>query len=101
MFDLVRALNSAKGGQEAEPLVAALKAMGELFGLFGSAPDAFLQSASESDLAAEAVEALIAERAQAKRDKNFARADAVRDELLAAGILLEDSPEGTQWRREA
>ncbi|BFM20789.1 cysteine--tRNA ligase [Gilvimarinus japonicus] len=101
MFDLVRALNSAKGKQEAEPLVAELKAMGQLLGLFGSAPDDFLQSAGESDLAAETVEALIAERAQAKRDKNFARADEVRDQLLAAGILLEDSAEGTKWRRDA
>ena len=101
MFDLVRALNSAKGKQEAEPLVAELKAMGQLLGLFGSAPDDFLQSAGESDLAAETVGALIAERAQAKRDKNFARADEVRDQLLAAGILLEDSAEGTKWRRDA
>ncbi|WP_339896920.1 cysteine--tRNA ligase [uncultured Gilvimarinus sp.] len=100
MFDLVRALNSAKGGADAEPLVGALKAMGELFGLFGCAPDTFLQSAGESDMAADAVEVLIAERAQAKRDKNFARADEVRDQLLAAGIVLEDSPEGTKWRRE-
>ncbi|WP_041523177.1 cysteine--tRNA ligase [Gilvimarinus agarilyticus] len=100
MFDLVRALNSAKGGADAEPLVSALKAMGELFGLFGCAPDSFLQSASADDIAADDVEALIAERTQAKRDKNFARADEVRDQLLAAGIVLEDSPEGTKWRRE-
>ena len=100
MFDLVRALNSAKGGADAEPLVGALKAMGELFGLFGCAPDTFLQSAGESDMAADAVEVLIAERAQAKLDKNFARADEVRDQLLTAGIVLEDSPEGTKWRRE-
>jgi len=101
MFDLVRALNTAKGSQEAESLVAALKAMGELFGLFGSAADAFLQSAGQDDLAADAVEALIALRTQAKNDKDFARADQLRDQLLNAGIVLEDSAQGTQWRRDS
>ena len=47
-----------------------------------------------------AIEALVAERTQAKARRNFARADAVRNELLAKGILLEDSKDGVRWRRK-
>lgn len=100
LFDLARALNSSKNTPEAEPLAAALKAMGELFGLFTTDPDEFLQTAAEGDLDSDTVEALIEARAQAKKDKDFARADEVRAQLTAAGIVLEDSPEGTKWRRE-
>ncbi|MBU0611613.1 MAG: cysteine--tRNA ligase [Armatimonadetes bacterium] len=46
------------------------------------------------------IEALIGERNQARRDRNFARADEIRDQLLADGIVLEDGPQGTRWRRE-
>jgi len=46
------------------------------------------------------IEALIEERNQARRDRNFARADEIRDQLLADGIVLEDGPQGTRWRRE-
>jgi cysteinyl-tRNA synthetase len=45
------------------------------------------------------IEALIAERIQAKKSKDFARADGIRAELLAQGIVLEDGPAGTTWRR--
>ena len=53
-----------------------------------------------SDLFAEEREALIEARQQAKLDKDYGRADEVRAELLAAGVVLEDSREGTSWRRE-
>jgi len=46
------------------------------------------------------IDALIAERTQAKQQRNFARADAIRNELLEKGILLEDSKEGVRWKRK-
>ena len=46
------------------------------------------------------IEALIAQRAAAKKAKNFAEADRIRSELASQGILLEDSPAGTTWRRQ-
>ena len=46
------------------------------------------------------IDALVAERTQAKRARNFARADAIRNDLLAGGILLEDSKDGVRWRRK-
>ncbi|MCR5654207.1 MAG: cysteine--tRNA ligase [Lachnospiraceae bacterium] len=53
----------------------------------------------EEELLDEEVEALIAERTQARKDKNFARADEIRDELLNKGIVLEDTREGVKWKR--
>jgi cysteinyl-tRNA synthetase len=46
------------------------------------------------------IDALVAERTQAKKTRNFARADAIRNELLAKGILLEDSKDGVRWKRK-
>ncbi|QKS69679.1 cysteine--tRNA ligase [Paenalkalicoccus suaedae] len=53
----------------------------------------------EKELLDEEVDALIQERIDARRDRNFARADEIRDELKAQGILLEDTPQGTRWKR--
>ncbi|GAC1425711.1 MAG: cysteine--tRNA ligase [Acidobacteriaceae bacterium] len=51
-------------------------------------------------LADEAIEALVAERTQAKKTRNFARADALRAELLAKGVVIEDSKDGVRWKRK-
>ena len=48
---------------------------------------------------AEEIERLIAERASSRKAKDFARADAIRDELLKKGIVIEDGPSGAAWRR--
>lgn len=76
-----------------------LLATGAVLGLLQTDPDAWFTAGSTGDLSTAAIEGLIAERAAAKRDKNFARADAIRDELISAGVLLEDGPGGTRWRR--
>ena len=52
----------------------------------------------ESD---EQVEALIRERQEARRRRDFARADAIRDQLMAMGIIVEDTPQGVRWRRKS
>ncbi len=103
MYDLVRDLNTAaKAGEQAkaETLAAELKAMGAIYGILQSSPEEFLQAGGADELSAEAIEALIEERVQAKQDKNFARSDEIRDDLKAQGVVLEDSREGTKWRRE-
>ena len=55
--------------------------------------------AKSADPFVQEIEALIAERQQAKKDKNYARADEIRDGLKARGIILEDTPTGAKWKQ--
>jgi cysteinyl-tRNA synthetase len=73
-----------------------LKASARLLGLLEGSPADWFQG----DADAPAIEARIAERAAAKKNRDFATADRIRDELKAEGIVLEDGPGGTTWRRE-
>ena len=56
------------------------------------------ENMTDTDMSAE-IDALVAERTAAKLEKNFARADAIRDQLLAQKIIVEDFPDGSKWRR--
>jgi cysteinyl-tRNA synthetase len=99
---LVRELNSSKENLDlANRLAGELKALGSILGILGENPFFFLQTSSNNGISAEEVEKLIAERIQAKTDKNYARADEIRKFLLSEKVVLEDSKTGgTQWRRE-
>ena len=57
-------------------------------------------AAAAGQLSDQQVEALIAERAAAKKAKNFARADQIRDELMEQGVVLEDTKAGVRWKRK-
>lgn len=78
---------------------AAFKAAANLMGFLTADPAAWLnQGVSNSEIDAAWVDGLLEERTEAKKTKNFARADAIRDELAAKNIVIEDTPEGPKWR---
>ena len=81
--------------------IPALRAAAGILGLLGQDADSWFKGGASSDgPTAEEIEALIAERVAAKKDRNFARADEIRDGLKAEGVVLEDKPGGaTEWRR--
>ncbi|MEO0878226.1 MAG: cysteine--tRNA ligase [Pseudomonadota bacterium] len=80
---------------------SALKAAGSLMGFFQTDPSDWFQAApGQDDLTPDAIEALLTERADARASKDFARADQIRDDLAAKGVVIEDGPDGATWRRE-
>jgi len=102
LHEALTALNRATANAEKAHWKAALLADGQLLGLLQDDPARWLkgESAAKSDGAGAAwVEQQIAARTAARKAKDFAAADRIRKELLDAGVILEDSPKGTTWRR--
>jgi cysteinyl-tRNA synthetase len=85
-----------RGGKE---LAAQLKGLGGVLGLLEREPQAFLHGGPAGGPSDAEIEQRIAARAAARRQKNYAEADRIRAELEAAGVILEDGPAGTSWRR--
>jgi cysteinyl-tRNA synthetase len=85
--------------ERAAESAAVLVRLGGILGLLQQDPEAFFQADTGSELSAEDIEAMIQARADARKRKDFAEADRIRDELADKGIILDDSREGTSWRR--
>jgi len=98
-FALAKSLNKAGDAEEQSRLAASMLATGDLMGLLQSDPDAWFEGHVEGELSSNDIEALIETRNAARAAKDFVTADAVRDQLGAAGIKIEDGAEGTSWRR--
>ncbi|MCK4940027.1 MAG: cysteine--tRNA ligase [Rhodospirillaceae bacterium] len=98
LFDLKTKLNTADN--DAKPAIRnQLLASGKMLGLLGANPEEWLRGASSDGLSDDAIEEKINARVQARATKDFATSDAIRDELLASGIIIEDGADGTSWRR--
>ncbi|HEY3046879.1 MAG TPA: cysteine--tRNA ligase [Polaromonas sp.] len=95
LFELAGEVNKTRSAE----LAGLLKSLGGCLGLLQGAPGAYLQAGVGLDDAS--IQNLIAQRAAAKSAKNFAEADRIRNELLAQGIVLKDSPTGTTWEAQS
>ena len=96
VLDLFDGIFAVLVDRDAEWTRAAL-AWAEREGRLDEADPTLVATLSLSDVD---IDALVAERTLAKRQRNFARADAIRNDLLAKGIILEDSKDGVRWKRK-
>jgi cysteinyl-tRNA synthetase len=101
LFDLASELNRTR-----DPAIEReLRSLASVLGLLGKPPEQAVQSGlrgsdqSSAGLSDSDIDALVIRRTEAKKAKQFAQADQLRAELLAQGVILEDSPTGTRWRR--
>ena len=105
LFDLANALNRARErGETIMDQGATLRELGECLGILQEDPDSYLQAglqagASPADLSDAEIQALIDARNDARLAKDWAESDRVRDVLKTQGVILEDGPQGTTWRR--
>lgn len=99
MFSLAKSLNKCEDPGEKGALAASLLAAGDLVGVLQGDAEEWFAGDSGEGLSAEAIEDLLRQREEARASRDFATADRIRDELAAAGIQIEDSAEGTRWRR--
>jgi len=95
LFTFIRKANAelSRGGSDKEGLEAARRAFAKINGVLDIIPEKQL-----GDDAAE-IEARLAERRQARQDRDFAKSDAIRKELEERGIEIKDGPSGTTWKR--
>lgn len=100
LFDIVREVNQSMAGSTlkrelAEAYIALFAELGDVLGIPFGEVDASVDGPSDEE-----INALVEERMQARKDKNFARADEIRNQLQELGIILEDTPQGVRWHRK-
>ena len=96
MHALAAEIRRAEDVEKTRDLRSQLLAGGALLGILGKTPSAFFRG---DDADVDAIDALIAERNRARKDRDYGRADEIRDQLAAMGVEIEDTRDGTRWKR--
>ena len=97
VFGLAKLINSSQDAQDQSMYASTMRELGKVLGLLNDSSEAFLQYGAK--LTDEEISKKIDERNQARDNKDFQKADQIRDELAAQGILLDDSSDGTSWKK--
>lgn len=102
LFDMAREVNRLKTEDmlQASALGALMRELADVIGILYQEPERFLQGSVANDGQAEEIEALIKLRNDSRANKDWANADLARHNLIEMGIILEDGPNGTTWRRK-
>ncbi len=98
-FGLAKSLNKTQDNDKRQELAAAMFAAGDLMGLLQQDPEAWFAHDVEGALSSDEIDALIVDRNAARAGRDFAKADAIREQLDKAGVRIEDSAGSTSWRR--
>ena len=101
LFELVREINRVRAEDEtaAAALAALLRQLGDLIGILQSDAESYLRGGASANDGDAEIDALVAQRNEAKANKDWGNADEIRNKLQEMGIVLEDGPSGTTWRR--
>jgi len=101
LFELVREINRVRAEDEAAAasLGALLRQLGDLIGILQSDAESYLRGGASANDGDAEIDALVAQRNEAKANKDWGTADEIRNKLQEMGIVLEDGPSGTTWRR--
>ena len=97
LFGLAKLINSSQDAQDQSMYASTMRELGKVLGLLNDSSEAFLQYGAK--LTDEEIGKKIDERNKARDNKDFQKADQIRDELAAQGILLDDSSDGTSWKK--
>ncbi len=99
LFGLARALNRSDEPARRQVIAAQILACGDLMGVLQSDPESWFAGEADGRISAAEIASLLAERDAARAARNFDIADAIREQLAADGVQIEDGPAGTTWRR--
>ena len=100
LFKLVKLINNSEDSIERKKYASTLMASASLLGVMTLSADEWFKTSSSKALTRDEIEHLISQREQARESKNFSESDRIRNDLLEKGVLIEDGPDGTEWRYE-
>ena len=98
LFNIVKLINNSEDPMERDKYASTLMASASLLGLMTLSADEWFKTTPKGVLTREEIEHLITQRERARKSKNFSESDRIRDDLLQKGVVIEDGPDGTEWR---